>query len=155
MKKLALFIGLMLIASFQLTYAQDIFKQHGFDKKPLTLSDGSYNEFFSNDEVVQIGTVVLNTKTNKVVAFVEEDTLKTSYLAEFSSRWLSIDPLAAKYPQASPYCYVMNNPIILIDPDGREPNRAQSGTLDMFFAQFSDKTKPQQTQCLLGFCLWS
>jgi hypothetical protein len=118
MRRLSLFTGIMLIACFQSSLAQDIFKQHGFDKKPLTLSDGSYNEFFNNDEVVQIGTVLLNTKTNKVVAFVEEDTVKTSYLAEFSSRWLSIDPLAAKYPQFSPYVYVENNPIKMIDPNG-------------------------------------
>jgi hypothetical protein len=45
MKKLSLFIGLLLITSFQLTHAQDIFKKHGFDKKPLTLSDGSYKDF--------------------------------------------------------------------------------------------------------------
>jgi len=35
-------------------------------------------------------------------------------------RWLSIDPLAAKYPFVSSYVFVLNNPIIFIDPDGRE-----------------------------------
>ena len=36
------------------------------------------------------------------------------------SRWLSIDPLVAKYPFASPYNFVLNNPINAIDPDGRD-----------------------------------
>ncbi len=36
------------------------------------------------------------------------------------SIWLSIDPLASKYPNLSPYVYCMNNPVKLIDPDGRE-----------------------------------
>jgi RHS repeat-associated protein len=35
------------------------------------------------------------------------------------SVWLSVDPLAHKYPSLSPYVYVANNPINAIDPDGR------------------------------------
>ncbi len=36
------------------------------------------------------------------------------------SQWLSVDPLAEKHPNESPYIYTSNNPIIYIDPDGRE-----------------------------------
>lgn len=35
-------------------------------------------------------------------------------------RWFAIDPLADKYVSLTPYCYVANNPINAIDPDGRE-----------------------------------
>jgi len=35
------------------------------------------------------------------------------------SIWLSVDPLAEKYPAMSPYAYCFNNPINLMDPDGR------------------------------------
>ncbi|MET3012595.1 hypothetical protein [Flavobacterium psychrophilum] len=34
--------------------------------------------------------------------------------------WLSVDPLAEKYPNVSPYTYCLNNPINAIDPDGRD-----------------------------------
>ena len=34
--------------------------------------------------------------------------------------WLSVDPLADKYPNISPYAYAAWNPIKYVDPDGRE-----------------------------------
>ncbi|MCK6612179.1 MAG: RHS repeat-associated core domain-containing protein, partial [Bacteroidia bacterium] len=35
-------------------------------------------------------------------------------------RFLSLDPLAAKYPGISPYAYCLNNPLIYVDKDGRD-----------------------------------
>lgn len=35
-------------------------------------------------------------------------------------RWLSTDPLQAKYPGVSPYIFTFNNPIIFNDPDGKD-----------------------------------
>jgi RHS repeat-associated protein len=37
-----------------------------------------------------------------------------------SGRWLSLDPHQIKYPGFSPYNYVSNSPICLVDPDGRD-----------------------------------
>ncbi|MCR5114671.1 MAG: hypothetical protein K6A95_03215 [Bacteroidales bacterium] len=36
------------------------------------------------------------------------------------SIWLSVDPLSDKYPGVSPYTYCADNPVRLVDPDGRE-----------------------------------
>jgi len=36
-----------------------------------------------------------------------------------TSVWLGVDPMADKYPGLSPFVYCANNPIILVDPDGR------------------------------------
>ena len=36
------------------------------------------------------------------------------------SIWLSVDPMSDKYPSTSPYAYCANNPVKLVDPNGRE-----------------------------------
>ena len=41
------------------------------------------------------------------------------YLDPTGTRWLSVDPLFEKYVGATPYNYCHENPITLIDPDGR------------------------------------
>ena len=98
---------------------EDIFKKHGVTKEPLTLSKGKYKETFYNEEVMQIGTVLINTETEKVVKFLEEDTTKYAYRAEATSRFISVDPLCEENYSWSPYVYAMNNPLRFVDPDGR------------------------------------
>ena len=41
------------------------------------------------------------------------------YYSSDISVWLSVDPMASKYPNVSPYMYVLGNPVRNIDPDGR------------------------------------
>jgi RHS repeat-associated protein len=41
------------------------------------------------------------------------------YYSSELSVWLSVDPLAGKYPSTSPFIYVLGNPIRYTDPDGR------------------------------------
>jgi len=38
-----------------------------------------------------------------------------------TSIWISVDPLAEKYPNISSYVYCLNNPVKYVDPDGKDP----------------------------------
>ncbi|MEN9611344.1 MAG: hypothetical protein RLZZ628_2158 [Bacteroidota bacterium] len=89
--------------------------------KMLTLSNGKFQEFFPNDTLVPIGSVMYNTVTGQVVAFLTRDTMYAEYNLEpeVASRWLSPDPLALEYSSHSPYVYVLNRPTVAIDPDGK------------------------------------
>ncbi|MBQ6072062.1 MAG: RHS repeat-associated core domain-containing protein, partial [Bacteroidales bacterium] len=42
------------------------------------------------------------------------------YYSSDLSIWLSVDPMAAKYPSLSPYVYCADNPIKLVDPNGED-----------------------------------
>lgn len=119
MRKAILFLVALFFACSAIDAQQDIFKKHGITKEPLTLSKGKYKEIFTNEEIMQIGTVLINTRINKVVEFLEIDTTECAYKAEGTSRFLTIDPLAEKHYNWSPYAYVLNNPVRYTDPDGR------------------------------------
>ena len=43
------------------------------------------------------------------------------YWSEVLTGWLSVDPMADKYPSISPYAYCAWTPVKLVDPDGNEP----------------------------------
>lgn len=49
------------------------------------------------------------------------------YYDPVASIWVSVDPLAEKYAGWSPYNYTLQNPVKLVDPDGRESEDAQEG----------------------------
>ena len=40
------------------------------------------------------------------------------YYSSDLSVWLSVDPLASRYPNESPYCYAGLNPVMITDPNG-------------------------------------
>ena len=42
------------------------------------------------------------------------------YDSDILTGWLSVDPMADKYPNISPYAYCGWNPVRLVDPNGRE-----------------------------------
>ena len=42
------------------------------------------------------------------------------YYSSDLSIWLSVDPMAAKYPGLGPYVYCADNPVKLVDPNGEE-----------------------------------
>ena len=42
------------------------------------------------------------------------------YDSDVLTSWLSVDPMADKYPSLSPYAYCGWNPVRLVDPDGRD-----------------------------------
>ncbi len=71
-----------------------------------------------------------------------------------TSIFLSVDPLAEKYPSINPYVYTMANPINLVDPTGMEaeccPDEYDGGTLDTVYIS----TKSSGTNDTWGSGAW-
>jgi RHS repeat-associated protein len=62
------------------------------------------------------------------------------------ARWMSVDPLAGKYPFFSPYCYAANNPLFFVDPSGDsiDVSRLTSKQLDAFNKNLPEMMKSKQ-----------
>jgi len=65
------------------------------------------------------------------------------------SRFISVDPLADQFPGWSPYNYTLNNPINMIDPDGRAPDWIKEENADgsvTYIAEQGDSAESLEEQ---------
>lgn len=99
--------------------AQQPFERLGVRVPVLSLTNGRYPEFFDNDSLRRIGSVVYNTHLQRIAYLLPADSLVGRAPAAVSSRWMVVDPLAEKFNYESPYVFVNNNPVNKYDPDGR------------------------------------
>ncbi|MBO7493010.1 MAG: RHS repeat-associated core domain-containing protein [Bacteroidales bacterium] len=77
---------------------------------------------------ITYSTIPLPTFFADIYTFSAKEKDSETGLSYFGSRyyssdlsiWLSVDPMASKYPSLSPYVYCANNPVRVVDPDGEE-----------------------------------
>lgn len=62
---------------------------------------------------------------------------------ELMTMWLSVDPMADKYPSISPYAYCAWNPVRLVDPNGRDIDdyRLDINTGELRFYQATEDSR--------------
>jgi hypothetical protein len=100
--------------------AQQPFARFGVKVEVLSLSNGKYPEFFPNDSLRRVGSVVYNRRLHRIAYLLPPDSLLGRAKSEVTSRFWVVDPHAANYVNISPYAYVANNPVNNTDPDGRD-----------------------------------
>src|SRR5690554_931706 len=122
MKKII--ITSVLLSCAFLSSAQEInpFESIGKEGRILTLSNGKYTEVHINDSLQRIGSVIVNMNTGTIYELLNIDTLYSEATLDPTviSRFYSLDPLFAKYPDKSLYHFVGNNPILNKEIDGRD-----------------------------------
>lgn len=98
----------------------DDFAPSNKKKEILKLPEATFKAF-NIDTTRNIKYIELDKETGVLSYFGKNDTLLFAMvLSPNESKWWSVDPKAAKYPEASPYNFVNNNPIRNIDPDGQD-----------------------------------
>lgn len=127
MKKTITLTVALLFTTF--LYSQTVttpFQKLGYDVFVGTSSKGEYAEFHDLTDVVEIGSVLYNTKTKEIVQLLDEG--ESTLALSSATTAMSIDPHCEKYYWISPYAYAANNPILYVDPDGKDFHISFSGT---------------------------
>lgn len=110
--------AVIMLMALHTAFAQNPFEQFGDKSNVLTMTHGRFNEFHDQDSVVQIGSILLDVNRKIIVGSVVEDTTEYMPSPTLISRWWAVDPLAEKYFSMSPYNFVLNNPVLFVDPNG-------------------------------------
>lgn len=99
------------------------FAKYGYKARIATLSKGKYLEFHDLDSIVIIGTIRWHVKNKHILGQIVLDSLNADAqpIGDAPGRWMSPDPLSEEFPSWSPYNMCMNNPVRMVDPDGRSP----------------------------------
>ena len=116
MKKLLLTLILSLISVYFLAQTNNPFQKLGYDLLVATSSKGEFEEFHDQTDLVEIGSILFNTRTKQIVKVLEEG--QTTIDIPAATAAMSIDPLCEKYYWISPYVYCANNPIKYVDLRG-------------------------------------
>jgi hypothetical protein len=103
-----------------LSQSKNPYKSIGRKSQTLTLSKGKYEEFFDQDSIQQVGTVLMNVRTMKVVSLLNDKDARERLENDKGSRFLSVDPITSSFPELSPYQYASDNPVMNVDLDGLE-----------------------------------
>ncbi len=115
------FLAIWLLTSIAaISQSKNPYKSIGKKSETLTLTKGKYEEFFDQDSIQQVGSVLMNVRTMKVIKLLNEQEAKQRLENEKGSRFLSVDPLTSSFPMLTPYQYASNNPVQNIDLDGLE-----------------------------------
>jgi hypothetical protein len=99
------------------------FVKYGCKAPVATLSKGKYLEVHDLDSIVIIGTTRWHVYKKIILGEIKKDSLNIDAqpTGDVPGMWMSPDPLSEEYPSWNPYNYCKQNPIIYIDPDGRDP----------------------------------
>jgi hypothetical protein len=85
-----------------------------------SLSWGLFHEQIETKPIERYGRTIYNTHQKKIAGFAVEENIYNNYTFDPVVFAWNIDPMAHKYPHASPYNFVENNPLSRIDPDGAD-----------------------------------
>jgi|GEM_PF-2919138 len=112
---------LLLLSLFTKAQSHNPYEEIGKKGETVTLTKGEYDEFFDEESVQRIGSAFVDVNTMKVVDLHLTKEEQRQFDNARESRFLSVDPLASKYPYYTPYQFAGNTPIQAIDLDGLEP----------------------------------
>jgi hypothetical protein len=111
-----------------------------------SLSWGLFDEEIPVKDIERYGRFLFDTKTHKITVIAPTQSLYNHYSFDPVAFAMNVDPMAHKFPHASPYNFVENNPISRIDPDGNEWVNARQKDVDRLGKALIDNPNSKKIQ---------
>ena len=113
-----------------------------FGHKTNVVFESKVSEFLyiiNKDTLSQTKAIAFNIEDGLILFLGNNDSVINISIIQPEQllHWFSIDPLANKYAGWSPYNFCANNPIYIIDPDGKAIRAANDKAYDLLIAVFS------------------
>ena len=96
------------------------YEQHWVDMKYNTSQFDTPYKFNGKEKDDELRSNREYQNNNKLYEQTGLNNYGARYYWDKGSFWLSVDPMSDKYPHLTSYNYCANNPVMLVDPDGRE-----------------------------------
>ena len=124
MKRILIFLAPLLFSiinvSSQNTNPYSIFGYHSEIEYKLPMD--KLFRINNTDTISEMKAITIDFESSLVYILGEDDVIldTVNINSDDVLIWLSVDPMASKYPSLSPFAYCAGNPIILKDPNGME-----------------------------------
>ncbi len=152
---LAAILGALPLCAQESCYAQYL-REHNMRVLTAEDADDSYDELKKAVLAWQLygseASLPFAPKEEPAAPQLQDTTCAIVHLALVDSTWymwMTVDPLADKYPNVTPYLYCNGNPIMLVDPDGRKIAGISPDDVDCFIEDVSTILSDTKFQ---GFC---
>ncbi len=121
--------------------AQTPYDRFASTKASKQLGSETSQEYNVTKDEISNKSITYDKENSAVKIYTNNRLTHTSSLSPMNSKFISVDPMADKYPGWGAYVYCMNNPVDYWDPDGEKVQVADDKSFDVLLSTLPKESR--------------